>query len=52
MGSASGQDNFYGYAGEDPIMYRDPSGKFIPEAIIGGVIGTGFGLVTGYISGD
>jgi len=47
-----GQNNFYAYAGSDPIDYRDPSGEFIPEAILGGAIGGAFGAITGYISGD
>jgi RHS repeat-associated protein len=51
-GFNGGQLNFYAYANGNPVGYRDPTGRFIPEAIIGGVIGTGFGLISGYISGD
>jgi hypothetical protein len=31
--------NSYAYGRDNPILYKDPTGKFIPEAIVGGGIG-------------
>ena len=49
VGFSGGQLSFYGYAGESPLMYRDPSGHFLPEAAI---IGGAWGAVNGIIAGD
>ena len=47
-----GQLTFYGYAGGDPIMYRDPQGRELGLAVIGGVIGGAWSLYNGYESGE
>ena len=47
-----GQLSFYAYAGSDPIMYRDPTGKLLPEAVAGAIVGAAWGLANGLISGD
>ncbi|GLQ45760.1 hypothetical protein GCM10007862_08110 [Dyella lipolytica] len=47
-----GQLTFYGYAGGDPIMYRDPRGHELVLALIGAGVGGAFGLINGYLSGD
>ena len=36
--------NSYTYGRDNPILYKDPTGKFIPEAIVGGGIGGIVGL--------
>ena len=52
MGFGGGQLNFYAYVAGNPLGYRDPSGRFIPEAVIGAGIGLVFGVVNGVIAGD
>lgn len=52
IGFAGGQNNFYAYAGSSPIMFRDPQGRELGLAVIGSLIGGGWGAVNGYISGD
>lgn len=47
-----GQLTFYGYAGGDPIMYRDPRGHELVLALIGAGVGAAWGLANGYLSGD
>nr|WP_275577127.1 RHS repeat-associated core domain-containing protein [Dyella flava] len=47
-----GQLTFYGYAGGNPVMYRDPTGKFIPEAAVGAGVGLVVGIIGGVIAGD
>jgi hypothetical protein len=42
----------YAYVAADPISNRDPSGHELVAGAIGTVLGGGFGLVTGYLSGD
>jgi RHS repeat-associated protein len=49
---AGGQLSFYAGFGGDPIMYRDPQGRELGLAIIGGAIGGAWGLYNGYRSGD
>lgn len=43
IGFAGGDINLYGYVRNDPIFYRDPSGKIIPLVVAGVVIGAGVG---------
>jgi len=52
LGFGGGQNNFYAYVAGNPLSYRDPSGKLLPEAVIGGVIGGFAGYISGVISGD
>jgi RHS repeat-associated protein len=42
--------NSYAYGRDNPILYKDPTGKFIPEAIVGGGIGgvVGAAIQAGY----
>ncbi|WP_259658982.1 RHS repeat-associated core domain-containing protein [Burkholderia pseudomallei] len=47
-----GQLTFYGYAGGNPIMYRDPRGHELVLALIGAGVGAAWGLANGYLSGD
>jgi RHS repeat-associated protein len=51
-GFAGGQLTFYGYAGGDPADFNDPTGRFIPEAVAGLVVGAAWGYVSGVVSGD
>lgn len=44
--------NVYGYVAADPITYRDPSGHELIAGAVGSAVGAGFGLLTGYLSGD
>ncbi|WP_231636347.1 RHS repeat-associated core domain-containing protein [Burkholderia sp. MSHR3999] len=52
IGFGGGQLSFYAGFGGDPIMYRDPQGRELGLALIGGVIGGAWGLYNGYVSGD
>jgi RHS repeat-associated protein len=51
-GFAGGQLTFYGYAGGNPVMYRDPSGKFLPEAVAGIIVGAAIGGLSGWAGHD
>lgn len=51
-GFGGGQLNFYAYVGGSPMMYRDPSGHFLPETAVGALIGGLWGGVNGLIAGD
>jgi RHS repeat-associated core domain len=44
--------SLFGYVDSNPLRYRDPTGKLIPEAFIGAGLGAAFGFVSGYINGD
>ena len=48
IGFGGGQLSFYAGFGGDPIMYRDPQGRELGLALIGGVIGGAWGLYNGY----
>jgi RHS repeat-associated protein len=52
IGFGGGQLSFYAGFGGDPIMYRDPQGRELGLAVIGGVAGAAWGLYNGYVSGD
>ena len=51
MGFAGSGTNLYAYTYDDPIDYRDPSGKWIAGAVIGGINGAAFGAL-GAMTGD
>ncbi|CAJ5349813.1 RHS repeat-associated core domain protein [Burkholderia pseudomallei] len=52
IGFAGGQLSFYAGFGGDPIMYRDPRGHELVLAGIGALVGAGWGVLNGYLSGD
>jgi RHS repeat-associated protein len=53
IGFAGGDVNLYGYVQNNPVNWRDPSGKSgIPGAIIGGISGAAGGFTSGLINGD
>jgi RHS repeat-associated protein len=54
MGFAAGDPNLYGYVGNSPVTFTDPSGMFLPlvAACLGGAaFNAGFELVQGALSG-
>jgi RHS repeat-associated protein len=46
------QLSFYAYVNGNPVMYRDPSGRLVPEAIVAGLIGAAWNVGSGLLSGD
>jgi RHS repeat-associated protein len=52
VGFSGGQLSFYAYAGGDPLIYRDPRGHELMLAGIGALVGAGWGVMNGYLSGD
>jgi RHS repeat-associated protein len=46
IGFAAGDPNLFGYAGNSPTNYRDPTGNFVPTAAVVGVL-CATGAVTG-----
>ena len=52
MGPGGGQLTFYGYGGGNPLYFNDPTGRFIPEAVAGLVVGAAWGVVSGLVGGD
>jgi RHS repeat-associated protein len=52
IGVGGGQSSFYAYVGGDPMIYRDPGGKFIVEALVGAAVGGAFGILNGLLHGE
>lgn len=52
-GFGGGQLSFYAYAGSNPLDFSDPSGKGVPEAVIGAIAGGAWGYFNGeFVSHD
>ena len=47
MGFGGGQNNFYAYVGDNPLIHRDPSGLWVINIGISGTVGFGWGLTGG-----
>ena len=52
VGFDGGQLSFYAYVGGNPLNFRDPSGKFLPEAVAGLIVGAAVGYISGLVSHD
>jgi RHS repeat-associated protein len=50
IGFAGGDANLYGYALNNPVSFRDPSGRFVPLIVLaaGGVLGGGAAAYSNY----